>query len=514
MSAISRRGFFETISQAGHSRKSVSSSLDEYTNPLNRDQVKHLLHRTTFAIDPTEIDKNVGKTAGEIVDSLFNNAKTKLKPTPPHFVNDTLYNPDNHSGDRQRKEAELLDSHRGIYNWDLGGWWVGLMKQDKSSILEKLTLFWHGHLTTQYADDLSIPAIPMYLQNQLFRENFAGNFYTLLQKVTIDGAMLVYLNGDENVAGAPNENYARELMELYSLGVGNYTEDDVKEAAKILTGWKVKYFADESMTPNVAYFNGNDFDPNTKKFFDEFFTVDYDITQENVYKNSVKRLIEVILNKKGDVASRFMMTKLYKYFVYARPETMDEQIINQLADDLVSTGFEFEPVLKKMLKSKHFFDERNRGVQLKSPAETIVNIVSHFKFVDVYARNVMMTLGLELFNPPNVSGWSGYRSWVSTKSLPTTIYYIHEIFGYNTNTDFANWADKMDNTGSRERLMSRISDTFFGKNLSEERLEDYLSVLGSSDSEWQSIRWDKNAAGARVKSLMVKIVKTPEFYLF
>lgn len=513
MSVVSRRdflgGFFGSVTERGE----VQAGWEEHTTPLSRAEVRHLIQRCSFALSPAIIDKYVGKTAAEVVDTFFANAQAKTAPTQPPFVNDVLYNPDHLSGNRKEEESQKLHKHSGDYNWDLGGWWVTQMKNDRESLLEKLVFFWHGHLTTQYANCVSIPAIPMYLQNDLFRKNFAGNFYTLLEKITIDGAMLVYLNGNDNISEAPNENYARELLELYSLGVGNYTENDVKEAAKILTGWKVKYFADESNTPNRGYFNANDFDKNTKRFFEETFSVNYEVTQENVYNNSVKKLINVILTKKGNVAAKFMMRKFYRYFIYAHPTKTDETLISDLASRLIAAKFEFTPVLKTMLKSKHFFDEKNIGIQLKSPAETIVNMVSHFKYVDRYARNVMSELGLELFNPPNVSGWKGYRSWVSTKSLPSTIFYIHEIFSFNTPTDFATWAEGIDNSGDHEKLTSRILETFFGRAVSAERFKEYTSQLAASPPEWNSVKGDKNLAGQRVKKLMENVIKAPEFYL-
>jgi uncharacterized protein (DUF1800 family) len=506
MAVVTRRGFFEDFFNLH--RAEVQAGLEEHTSPLSRVEVRHLLQRCCFALSPEVIDKYVGKTASEVVDSLFKNGN--LNPNPPAFVNDQIRNPDKLSGAQKEAEASKLAQHYGDFNWDLGGWWVTQMKNDKESILEKMVFFWHGHLTTQYANCVNIPVIPMYLQNDLFRKNFAGNFYSLLEKISIDGAMLVYLNGGENVAEAPNENYARELLELYSLGVGNYTETDIKEAAKILTGWKVKYFSDESMTPNRGYFNPNDFDKNTKRFFEESFPVNYELTQENALTHSVRKLIQVILNKKGDIAAKFMMGKFYKYFVYANPSAQDQAIIQQLAAQLVADKFEFQPVLKKLLKSKHFFAPENIGIQLKSPAETIVNMVAHLKYVDKYARNVMSELGLELFNPPNVSGWKGYRSWVSTKSLPTTIFYIHEIFSYNTPADFADWAQKIDHTGDRARLASRILETFLGREVGPKRFSAFTDLLGA---DWSSIRSNKTEAGNRVRRVLELVIKTPEFYL-
>lgn len=513
MAVVSRRRFFGDVFSGPLKRAAVDAGLEEQTGPLSRAQVAHLFHRACFVASPLTIDKYVGKTAGELVDMLFANAHLKKSPTPLPFVNDVLRNPINLSGSSKQQAEELLNKHRGDYNYDLGGWWVTQMKNDTESILEKLVFFWHGHLTTQFGGCESIPAVPMYLQNDLFRKNFAGNFYQILEKITIDGAMLVYLNGLDNVNESPNENYARELLELYSLGVGNYSETDVKEAAKILTGWKMSYFTDDAGAANKGYLNPAHFDKNAKRFFEENFVVDFEVTQQNVLEKSVRKLIQVILNKKGTVASRFMMTKFYRYFVYSNPDKTDEKIIGELASKLIENKFEFEPVLKTLLKSRHFFHENNIGIQLKSPGDTIINMIGHFKYVDNYARNVMSTLGMELFNPPNVGGWKGYRSWVSTKSMPTTAFYIHEIFGFNTNTDFANWAEKIDNSGDLEKLVSRILEVFFGRTVDSRRFAAYSTILATNSQEWATIRNDKNTAGQRVKLLLENVIKAPEFYL-
>ena len=515
MAVVSRRNFLEGLFDFNHSRLEINASLDEYTQPLNRVQVQHLMRRATFSLSNSIIDKYVGKTAAFVVDELFAKADANINPTPPFFVNDYIKNPGNLTG-KQREEAEAKKSLiGGEYNLTLGEWWVGVMKRDSESFLEKMVLFWHDHFATQFASCDNIPSISMYRQNELFRKNYAGNFRTLLEQISIDGAMLRYLNGNENISESPNENYARELMELFSLGVGNYTEQDIREAAKILTGWKVNMFLDEG-TPYKAFLNTNQFDKSSKLFMGEVFSVNYEVNEQNVYKNSVQKLIDVILAKKGQVAAKYLSTKIYQYFVYANTQKTDNAVVDQMAQMIVDNGFELKPLLKKLFKSQHFFDDLNIGVQIKSPAETIIGMVKHIYYNDRYARNIMAALGLELFNPPNVAGWRGYRAWISTKTLPTTIHFLKEIIDNNENARLAEWALSIEGSGEINILTERFIELFLARPVSEERFKKFKNTFlgGAPDYEWYEIIKNKEQAGQRVRSFLFEIIKAPEYFLF
>ncbi len=513
MGVVSRRDFFGSLFAI--SRLDITADLGEYTQPLNRLQVQHLLRRATFSLSNSIIDKYVGKTAAFVVDELFENADASINPSPPFFHNDHIKNPGNLSG-KQREEAEAKRNLLfGEYNHVLGEWWVTLMKKDTVSVLEKMVLFWHDHFATQFQSCDNIPAVSMYRQNDLFRKNYAGNLRTLLEQLTIDGAMLKYLNGNLNISASPNENYARELMELFSLGVGNYTEQDVREASKILTGWKVNYFLDEGI-PYKPFLNLVDFDKSTKFFMGEVFAVNYEVNEQNVFKNSIQKLIDVILSKKTEVAAKFISNKLYQYFVYANPQKGDARVIDQMAKLVIDNGFELKPVLKRLLKSQHFFDDLNVGAQIKSPAETVIGMLKHLKYPDRWARNIMSTLGLELFNPPNVAGWKGYRSWISTKTLPTTIYYVKEIINNNTNTELAGWALSIEGSGDVKVLTERYIELFLARPVSEDRFNKFKNVFlgGAPDYEWYEIIKNKDQAGQRVRSFLFEIIKAPEYFLF
>jgi len=515
MAAISRRNFLEGWFDPSQNQSEVNTGLEEYTQVLSRLQVRHLLRRATFSLTNSVIDKYVGKTAGEIVDVLFDNADKNTSPIQPFFVNDVVKNPQNLNGKQKEEEAAKRALHLGDYNKELGKWWVILMKNDRESILEKTVLFWHDHFATQFAICDNIPAVSMYKQNDLFRKNYAGNFRTLLEQISVDGAMLRYLNGNENLSDSPNENYARELMELFSLGVGNYTEQDVREAAKILTGWKITMFADEG-TPYKAFLNTAHFDANPKLFMGEVFAVNYDINEQNVFNNSVRKLIDVILDKKGQLVAKFLAKKMFEYYVYSNPSKTNQVVVDELAKVLYDNKFEIKPMLKKLFKSQHFFDDLNIGIQLKSPTETIIGMLRHLEYNDLYARNIMATLGLELFNPPNVAGWKGYRSWISTKTLPSTIHFLKEIINTNNDLALGNWANTIESSGDVHILTERMLELFMARPLSAERIKKYENVLlaGAPDYEWYEIFKNKEQAGQKIRNLLFEIIKAPDYFLF
>lgn len=494
----------------------ANASLDEYTQPLTRPQVMHLLRRATFGMSIESIDKYVGKKAGQIVDELFANADKKLNPAPLPFINETFKNPSTLSGSQKNDENARIKKHKDEYNWTLGEWWVKLMKVDNDSVLEKLVLFWHDHFATQYASCDNMAFTFMYNQNDFLRKNYAGSFRTLLEGISLDGAMLFYLNGKENIAESPNENYARELMELFALGVGNYTEQDVREAAKILTGWNVTMFSNEGEKPYKAYLVPDKFDRNTKQFMGETFTVNYEVNASNVNENSVKKLIKVILTKKGDVAAKYISKKLYEYYFYSNSSKNSDEFINKMAGTILDNNFAMRPVLTAMFKSQHFFEEKIIGSQIKSPAESIIGMVRHLNYSDLYARNIMSELGLELFNPPNVAGWKGYRGWINTVTLPSTINYLKIIINTNTNQQLGQWAQTVKKYDDLDTFVTSLSELFLVQTISADRLKKFKNVLlaGAPDYEWYDISKNKDAAGQRLRNLLFEIIKSPDYFLF
>ncbi len=515
MATISRREILNSF-LSGHttSRQEATSSLEPYDEPLSLIQAYHLLRRTSFGASYEVARSFVGKRASEVVEQLLNNAEARKNPGPPGWVNITVKDPNRLSGNQKQTETDKMDKSNHAYNTELMEWWVNLMSKDTDSILEKMVLFWHGHFTSQYDICNRIFAQLMYRQNALFRQMHLGSFSEFLEKITLDGAMLLYLNGNENYKEAPNENYGRELMELFTMGIGHYTEDDVREAAKILTGWRIAVYEDQGV-PYQPFFITQNFDTSTKTFMNEKFEVNYPVTKENVFKNSIQALISVILRKRSKEIAQFMSLKIYRALVYSNPEKADQAVISQMASTLISENFNFRPMVARLLKSKHFFDPQNIGIQIKSPAETIIGFCRNFTVPEKLQRELMSQMGMQLLSPPNVAGWKGYRGWVTTKTYPFAIKYLSDIINDLPNTTLATWAAKFGTFEDPHKLTSSLTSFFLGKTPGPSRDTRFTQILlaGAPDYEWYQLSKNSDTAGFKLKGLLKEIIKAPDFYL-
>ncbi len=512
---MNRREFFDGLLQ-NKSQRNINAGLNPYSKPLSKTEVYHLLKRTTFRVDPSFAQTLVGKTASEAVDTLINNRQTNPAPPATLDLNYAFPNPNVLSGNaafetRYQNQLRIIADNDKLLDW-----WLTLIKNDTKSLHERLNFFWHGHFTTAYTANDFIPGQMMYTQNALFRQMQLGKFSEFLEKITLDGAMLFYLNGNTNKSEAPNENYARELLELYSVGIGDghYTEDDIRQIAKMLTGWNSNIFANSGVlyTPNV---NVGLFDSKEKTVFGEKVTFDHPVNQENIKKHSINKLIELIISKKGDYVAKFIADKLYHFFVYSDPNYNNSTIINELANVFKSSGFDMGVLLKTLLKSEHFFDEQNHGLQIKSPLDLYVGISGLIPIDIATLKEELKKQGLELLNPPNVSGWKGYQSWINTKTLPYYINYLNNGLQSLSNEAVAQWAEKLGDFNNAEKLTKNLVDLLAGKPLAAARQEKLMQALlgGAPYYEWPQLSQNKANAGLRIKVLLKAIFKLPDFYL-
>lgn len=286
-------------------------------------------------------------------------------------------------------------------------WWLTRMIESPRPMQEKMTLFWHGHFATSYRTIED--SYHMYQQNRLFRRHAMGNFGELLKGIVRDPAMLAYLDNNDSRKGKPNENLAREVMELFALGVGNYSERDIKEGARALTGYS---FRDDEFI-----FQKNNHDATPKTILGN--TGDYDGDE----------FVQIILSQRA--CSRFIARKLYGFLVADLPplEATDNDrtlpavtkaVIDDLAGDLRGSKYDLKPVLRRLLLSEHFYHPRIIGQQIKSPAQLIVGAV---RSLNTPVRDLgvlidaMDLMGQDLFYPPSVKGWDGGRSWINTSTL-------------------------------------------------------------------------------------------------
>jgi Protein of unknown function (DUF1800) len=276
----------------------------------------------------------------------------------------------------------------------LGLWWANRMLTTPRPLEEKLTLFWHGHFAT--GQNKTRDYRMMLRQNELFRANASGSFRELLIGILKDPAMLVYLDNGENVKAHPNENFGRELLELFTMGVGHYTEHDVREAARSFTGW-----TNDVLT---FKFDADQHDFGQKTFLDR--TGDF----------NGEDIIKAILDQQ--VTGEFMAGKIYRFFVR---EEVSEPVKADLGRTFRESGYQLKPLLKRIFLSKDFYSSASNGTQIKSPVHLVVSTYKKMGLREVptipdFGR---MTggLGQSLFDPPNVAGWAGGRTWMTPATL-------------------------------------------------------------------------------------------------
>ncbi|HZO24492.1 MAG TPA: DUF1800 domain-containing protein [Chloroflexota bacterium] len=272
-------------------------------------------------------------------------------------------------------------------------WWLDKMVHTARPLQEKMTLFWHGHLTSALRK-VKDPNL-LQAQNELFRANALGNYGEILRAISRDGAMIRWLDLQTNRKGAPNENYARELMELFTLGVGNYTEDDVDEVARAFTGW--------SATPDGQFvFRRMQHDFDQKTILGQTGPFDGDDVSDMLAASPT--------------TARYMARKLFRYFAYPDPEP---EVVGRLADVYLASSGSIKSVVEAILRSPEFSSDRAYRALIKSPTELIVGALRTLgaDAVPPQAVQAMRLLGQELFNPPNVAGWFGNRSWINAATL-------------------------------------------------------------------------------------------------
>ena len=494
-----------------------TDSLIPFDKKLTQKQALHLLRRTTFATNWQTIKQFTDKSANEAVELLLTNGVSNPLPFAPFWI-DKAYKawwklP------KAEQQAATDVVYKDVYelNYELKRWWLKEMTDDNVSIREKMTLFWHGHFTTKFAIDQVMPAQLMYRQNNLFRTLHQGNFRVLLEGIIMDGAMLIFLNGQDSTKKSPNENFSRELLELFALGIGNYTEKDVQEGARILTGWRTNFFSDE-YTFNGTYktfFLPYEHDTNAKTYLDGTIEASSNNTEEETLKNEVKGMVDIILKNRAEVLSMFICEKLYRYFVYSNPQKVNMDIVKEMAKTFRDNNFEIRPVLAKLLKSSFFFDDANIGVQLKTPAELVVGISKHFDVKGDWKEWIMVTLGQELLNPPNVAGWVGYRKWSDTRTYPFAVQQISGFIWGQKDEDLQSWIKQFDDYEDVRKLTLQMCTLFLVKPPTDAQLDKHVKNLlgGSPDYEWFNMVKIAGTMGSRVKYFLAQLVKSPDFHL-
>lgn len=351
--------------------------LSTYTKPLTAKTAAHLLRRATFGPTNKEIADFTGMTAWSAIVKLIDNAALRKNPPPPVEMD----------GRRSDVGQEFLTkpwtlTRKDQYFEFIRYWWMGLMTEQTGnpSILEKLAAFWQNHFVT--AHNMVGDYRQTYNYLTLIRANSLGNFRNFVIAITKDPNMLMYLDGNSNTKKLPNENYAREMQELFTVGqknfkgVENYTETDVKTAARVLTGWQVKNYYLPG-TP-VASFNATLHDTTDKTFSSAYGNkVIKGRSGDTAGDDELKDLINMLLAHPE--CPKFIVRKIYRYFVNNNvTDDIETNVIIPLADRFVKENFNIMPVIRSLLSSDIFYDENNIGAIIKSPAEFVIGTMRHF----------------------------------------------------------------------------------------------------------------------------------------
>ena len=467
------------------------SGLNVYSGQWTENEVIHLLKRTMFGATKQDIDYFKAKTLSDTIKELLNpTAPLPLPPQKEYTLPASVLKPDTNIalGDTWVNDVSTDGS---VHSYRVGSfkkWWMGLMVNQDRSIREKMTLFLHNHFSTDTATISNGNFV--YYHHSLLRANALGNFKTLTRAVTVDPGMLVYLNGQYNTAAAPDENYGRELQELFCCGKGTgsqYTETDVKMAAKVLTGWR------NDSTKFSSYFTASRHDTTTKQF--SAFYQNKAITGRSgadAGDLEINDLMDMIFS--AHEVAKYICRRLYRWFVYYEIDAaIEANIITPLADIFRSNNYELKPVLSALLSSEHFFDSAIMGCQIKSPVDMVVGMcrelniqfqpatdyISNYGLWN-YLVSIVSNLQQNIGDPPDVSGWKAYYQapqyyeiWINSDTYPKRVQFSDNmcVSGYTFNSkkiiiDGIAYAQTLSNPGDPNALLNDVLKYLFRIDLS------------------------------------------------
>jgi uncharacterized protein (DUF1800 family) len=420
----------------------------------------HLLRRAGFGVGSREI--------GEIhrlgLDAAVNRLTT-VQPESDEF---------NYS-DRTLRAAAFASG--GIDH--LKAWWLHRMRRSANPLVEKMTLLWHNHFATSNAKVRSVPH--MAVQNDLFRQYAFGGFRELLHAAAKDVAMLIWLDGEDNRKRAPNENFAREIMELFALGVGNYTERDIQQAAKAFTGWQVRN--------EQFWFDRRQHDPGPKTVFGK--TGNFGGAE----------IVDLCLDQPA--CPRFVALKLLRGFVCDRPTP---EAVAAVAENLTAHRMAVGKTLRDLLRSEIFYARENRAAIVKGPLDFALGLCRALDANPNYEQlaPLLARLGQDVFAPPTVKGWEGGRLWVSSATMLLRTQFVADFLGgakYGETPKLA--ATLALQLSDAERTVRRLEALLLARPLEDagrRQAVDYLRQAKGSDEE-------------RVRGVCHLLATAPEFQL-
>ena len=519
--------------------------LDTFSGNWTAKEARHLLNRTSFGVTQTMVSESVNLGLAATINQLF---EFKNLPEPPlkyqldGTENGEINDPEANYGEswvyaNPLPEAPSNQDRNKIINArkkSLYAWSYLQMQNTGISIREKLTLFWHNHFVAENNN----PHREFIYINTL-RSNALGNFKELVKLITIDSNMLLYLSGYQNSEKAPNENYSRELLELFTIGKGNavgngdhtnFTEDDVVQIAKVLTGWRVKGFAHEdALTPFFSNFNHS---KGSKTLSHRFSNDIISENGENEYKDLIDRVFQ------EDECSRFIIRQLYIWFINSEiTSEIETNIIEPLAKTIRDHNYDILPALQKLFLSEHFFE--NVFCVIKSPLDLILSTTNSLmvsapntSIKEEYEFAYIMylacsDLGQSIFHPPDVAGWKAYyqqplfdKTWVNNFFLPKRLAYCKVLvsggdllinkrkYTVPPLVPVLDIAASIENSQDPNLLIQGLVERLFNSGITQGQKDSLKAVLidGLPDFEW-TIEYSEYLAESTNISLAISVDK-------
>jgi hypothetical protein len=446
----------------------------DHDGPWDAKAAAHLLRRTGFGAAPSDIEKTVANGLEATVDDLFDEApqqKTRFQET------------------FERISGTFTDFGEASA---LQAWWCYRMMTSVTPLREKLALFWHGHFATSYqkVGDLFL----MHRQNELLSEHAWDNFAELVTAISTDPAMLVYLDGDANTKEHPNETFARELMELFTVGIGNYTEQDVLNAARAFTGW---YRATESRFD----FNPDLHDSGRKEF----------LGRRGRFSGT--DIIDILMQQPA--TPRFISAKLIKFF--ACPEPPDE-VLAEAADLFAQTRLNIKWFLRDLFQSKFFYSDKCRRKRISSPAEFVIGTCRALGVrmaAPELAQNIA-AMGQELFAPPNVKGWDGEKKWINSTAWAARISFAERVAQVNSTTAFGPHLELKqvvpENLSDPATIIDTLIERLLDGEMPTNTRREVANFLVPSNQMSDQLRTDAGYRDQQVRAALGLILSLPEYH--
>lgn len=451
---------------------------------------KHLLWRAGFGVGINQIEDLHKKDSKSLINDLFKEETfLYINYDTPDIAETGDYMMNDKAPAEKKKEMQRINR---LQNEELNLNFLDKMVNSKEQMREKMAFFWHGHFASRVVN----PKFNRQILN-VIRKNALGNFKDLLFEVSQAPAMLNFLNNQQNKKDHPNENFAREVMELFTMGRGNYTEKDIREGARAFTGW------------------GFDKEGNfveRKKLHDEGSKTFLGKTGNFTGADA----LNIILEQKA--TSTFITTKIYKFFVN---ETVDEAIVKKLSENFYQSGYDIKKLMTDIFSSSWFYDKKNIGNRIKSPIELMAGMMRALPMSIQNPENLIVyqkLLGQMLLYPPNVAGWPNGKSWIDSSTLMLRLQ-IPQIWSGLRPLDYRPKSDDdldmglKNNTNTLTKSFknpnitidwARVEKIFNGKNVA-----DYL-IQNSKSLDMDSV---KNFSDNSVKMNVINLMSTPEYQL-